>query len=84
MAVCVGNGKIRRVRRAFAKGNPWWMWLIPQIGAGAFFMALLLGQMALSLLMEGSGWMGAMKRKITPVQLVGIALMIIGVAMIRL
>ena len=47
-------------------------------------MALLLGQMALSLLMEGSGWMGAMKRKITLVQFVGIALMIIGVAMIRL
>ena len=99
MTVCVGNGRIRRVRGAFAKGNPWWMWLggicgsisvfgnawlIPQIGAGAFFMAFLLGQMALSLLMEGSGWMGAMKRKITPVQFAGIALMIIGVAMIRL
>lgn len=98
-AVCVGNGKIRRVCGAFAKGNPRWMWLddmygamsvfgnawlIPQIGAEAFFMALLLGQMALSLLMEGHGWMGAMKRKITPVQFVGIALMIIGVAMIRL
>ena len=60
------------------------LWLIPQIGVGAFFMALLLGQMALSFLMEGHGWMGAMKRKITPVQFVGIALMIIGVAMIRL
>ena len=99
MAVCVGNGKIRRVRGAFAKGNPWWMWLggvcgaisvfgnawlIPQIGAGAFFMAFLLGQMALSLLMEGHGWMGAMKRRITSVQLVGIALMMAGVAMLRL
>lgn len=98
-AVCIGNRKIRCVCGAFAKANPWWMWLggvcgaisvfgnawlIPQIGAGAFFMALLLGQMVLSLLMEGCGWMGAMKRKITPVQFVGIALMIIGVAMIRL
>lgn len=98
-AVCIGNGKICRVRRAFAKGNPWWMWLggvcgaisvfgnawlIPQIGTGAFFMALLLGQMALSLLMEGRGWMGAMKRHITFVQLVGITLMVVGVALIRL
>lgn len=98
-AVCIGNGKIGRVRKAFCKGNPWWMWLggvcgaisvfgnawlIPQIGAGAFFMALLLGQMSLSLLMEGRGWLGAMKRQITPVQFVGIVLMVVGVAMIRL
>jgi len=98
-AVCIGNGKIRRARRAFVKGNPWWMWLggvcgaisvfgnawlIPQIGVGAFFMALLLGQMALSLLMESRGWMNAMKKQIAVVQLIGIALMIIGIAMVRL
>ncbi len=97
--VCIGNGKIVCVRKSFAKGNPWWMWLggvcgavsvfgnawlIPQIGTGAFFMALLLGQMSLSLLMEERGWMGAMKRRITFVQLIGIALMVAGVAMIRL
>lgn len=98
-AVCIGNGKIVCVRKAFSRGNPWWMWLggvcgaisvfgnawlIPQIGAGAFFMALLLGQMSLSLLMERRGWLGAMRRQITPVQLAGIALMVAGVAMIRL
>ena len=96
---CIGSGKIRCVRKAFSKQNPWWMWLagvfgaiavfgnawlIPQIGAGAFFMALLLGQMALSLLMEDRGWLGAMKKRITPVQLVGIALMVAGIALIRL
>lgn len=47
-------------------------------------MALLLGLMSLSLLMEERGWMGAMKRRITPIQFVGIALMVAGVAMIRL
>ena len=98
-AFCVGSGKMHCVRKAFSKQNPWWMWLagvfgavavfcnawlIPQIGAGAFFMALLLGQMSLSLLMEGRGWMGAMKRRITPIQFVGIALMVAGMAMIRL
>ncbi len=97
--ICIGNGKIAYVRKSFAKGNPWWMWLggvcgavsvfgnawlIPQIGTGAFFMAFLLGQTALSLLMEGRGWMGAVKRRTTSVQLVGIALMVAGVAMIRL
>lgn len=59
-------------------------WLIPQIGAGAFFMALLLGQMALSLLMEDHGWLGAMRKRITSVQLTGIALMVVGIMLIRL
>ena len=96
---CIGSGKIGCVRKAFSKQNPWWMWLagifgaiavfgnawlIPQIGAGAFFMALLLGQMALSLLMEDRGWLGAMRKRITPVQLAGIALMVAGIALIRL
>ena len=98
-AFCVGSGKIRCVRKAFSKQNPWWMWLagvfgaiavfgnawlIPQIGAGAFFMALLLGQMALSLLMEDHGWLGAMRKRITSVQLTGIALMVVGIMLIRL
>lgn len=59
------------------------VWLIPQIGAGAFFMALLLGQMSVSTIMEHKGWLGAMKRKITPAQLVGIAMMVTRVAIIR-
>ena len=98
-AVCTANRRIVCVRKVFSKGNPWWMWLggvcgaisvfgnawlIPKIGAGAFFMALLLGQMSVSTVMEHRGWLGAMKRRITPVQLVGIALMVAGVAMIRL
>ncbi len=98
-AVCIVNGKMGHARKAFARGNPWWMWLggvcgavsvygnawlIPQVGAGAFFMAFLLGQMSLSLLMEGRGWMGAMKRRTTFIQFAGIALMVAGVAMIRL
>lgn len=98
-AVCAVTGRIGRIRKAFAKGHPWWMWLggacgavavfgnawlIPLVGAGAFFMAYLLGQMSLSLLMEGRGWMGAERKRISPLQLVGIALMLAGVAMIRL
>lgn len=98
-AVCIVSGKLGRIRMAFKKGNPWWMWvgglcgaiavfgnswMIPQIGAGAFFMALLLGQMLLSLLMEKYGWMESVKKQISYVQLAGIALMIAGVAMIRI
>ena len=96
--MCIGNGKLGRIHMTFKKGNPWWMWLggvcgaiavfgnswlIPQIGAGAFFMALLLGQMLLGLLMENYGWMGAIRKRISYVQLTGIALMIAGVVIIR-
>lgn len=97
--VCFASGKLGRMCTAFKNGNPWWMWLggvcgaiavfgnswlIPQIGAGSFFMALLLGQMLLSLLMERYGWMGAARKQISRVQLVGIALMMLGVIMIRI
>ncbi len=98
-ALCIVNGNVGCVRKAFRGENPWWMWLggvcgalavfgnswlIPQIGAGAFFMALLLGQMSLSLLMEKYGWLGAERKRISYIQLVGIVLMVAGVAMIRL
>ncbi len=98
-AVCTATGKIGRARKVFAKGHPLWMWLggacgaaavfgnawlIPLVGAGAFFMAYLLGQMSLSLLMEWRGWMGADRKNISLLQLAGIALMLAGVAMIRL
>lgn len=99
VVVCVWNGKITCVRKVILHPVPWWMWLggvcgaisvfgnswlIPQIGAGAFFMAFLLGQMSLSLLMEGRGWMGAVKKQISYIHVLGILLMFIGVVLIRL
>lgn len=99
IAVCATNGSIIHVRKVFVRGNPWWMWLggvcgaisvfgnawlIPKIGTGVFFTALLFGQMLLSLCMEEYGWMGATKRRITLIQIAGIVLMFAGVALIRL
>ena len=96
---CSLVGIAGRARLAFVGHNPWWMWLggivgavavfgnawiIPQIGAGAFFMLLLIGQMWLSLCMEWRGWMGALRRRITCLQFLGLLLMLLGVAMIRL
>lgn len=98
-AICIVNRKVGRMRMFIRKGNPWWMWLggicgaiavfgnswlIPQIGAGAFFMALLLGQMLLSLLMEKYGWMGAVQKRISYVQIVGVALMMMGVVVLKI
>ena len=96
-SLCSGN--IRQVGKAFSRQHPWWMWLggicgaicvygnawlIPKIGAGLFAMLLLIGQLLLSLLMEQFGWLGAPRKKISAMQIIGILLMLEGVALIRL
>ncbi|MCM1141505.1 MAG: DMT family transporter [Muribaculum sp.] len=97
--VCLLNGSFGKAGRAIREPRPWWMWLggfcgaaavfgnawlIPQIGAGAFFMVLLLGQIILSLCIDGFGWLGATRRKILLIEYVGVAVMIAGVALLRL
>ena len=96
---CTLNGSVRLVGKAFNRQQPWWMWmgglygaiivfgnawLVPKLGVGVFIMALLVGQLSLSMLMEHNGWLGAPRKRITWVQIVGILLMLGGVALIRL
>ena len=96
---CTLNGSVRLVGKAFNRNYPWWMWLgglcgativfsnawlVAHIGVGVFVMALLVGQLALSMLMEHLGWLGAPRKRITWFQIVGILLMLAGVALIRL
>ena len=96
---CTMNGSVRLVGKAFNREQPWWMWmgglygativfgnawLVPKLGVGLFIMALLVGQLTLSMLMEHNGWLGAPRKRITWVQIVGILLMLAGVALIRL
>ena len=96
---CLFSGKIKNISLAFDRRHPWWMWLggicgaitvygnawlIPKIGAGLFTMLLLIGQLSLSLLMEQRGWLGAPQKKITPIQIIGILLMVCGIGCIRL
>ena len=96
---CLCSGSIGQVRLAFRRDCPWWMWLggicgaitvygnawlIPKIGVGLFAMLLLIGQLTLSLLMEQRGWLGAPRKRITALQVIGLLLMLGGVALIRL
>lgn len=96
---CTFRGKVQLVGKAFGRQYPWWMWLggicgattvfgnawlVPKIGVGLFAMSLLIGQLVLSLLMEHFGWLGAPKKHISWMQIVGILLMLGGVALIRL
>lgn len=79
--------------------NPWWMWvggligalyvlgnvvLVPLVGTGLAVVIVLVGLMAGSLLIDQFGWLGAKRHPITVVQIVGLLIMIVGVALIRL
>lgn len=95
---CCLGGSIVKTRKAFTTSAPWWIWmggilgavivygnawLIPLIGVSAFMMALLIGQLLLSLLMERQGWLGAPKKHISWTQYAGIIIMLAGVFMIK-
>ena len=96
---CTAAGQVGAARRAFSRQEPWWMWLggivgaasvfgtawiLPQLGAGVFFMLLLIGQILQGLSMEWRGWLGATRRRISAVQGVGILFMLAGIFIIKL
>lgn len=89
-------GQLRRLREG---SHPWWMWLGGALGAGFVFgnaflqpllgtgltvMLVLLGIMVGSLAIDALGLLGARRKKVTAFQVIGLLLMIGGVALIRL
>jgi len=54
-------------------------WLIPQVGAGPVMITLLAGQILGGLLMSHYGWLGSPVQPVTPMKLLGVAIMIAGV-----
>lgn len=79
--------------------NPWWMWLGgvigatvifstaylgPVIGTGVTVVVMLLGMMLASLLIDIFGFLGSPRRRIHLAQLIGLLVIIAGVALIRI
>jgi len=77
---------------------PWWAWsggmfgavfialailLIPQLGAATFIALLITGQMLTSVAFDHFGWLGLAHRPIDLPRLLGVALLIGGVVLIR-
>jgi transporter family-2 protein len=77
---------------------PWWAWsggafgaifiglsifLVPQIGAATFLALLVTGQMFGSVTFDHFGWMGLPQHPIDAPRLIGVALLIGGVVLIR-
>lgn len=59
-------------------------WLIPQIGAGPLMITLLAGQVLGGLLMSHFGWLGSPVDPVSPIKLLGVAVMVGGVALATL
>ncbi|WBL20320.1 DMT family transporter [Citricoccus sp. NR2] len=88
-----------QLTRPTAGRNPWWMWLggvlgsvyvagnaflVPQIGAGATVVAVLLGMMAGSLLVDHFGLVHVQRKPVAPAQLLALVVMALGVILVRL
>jgi bacterial/archaeal transporter family-2 protein len=76
---------------------PWWAWsgglfgaifiailLIPQLGAATFFAVLMTGQLLCSLAVDHFGVLGVPVHPVSLIRLAGAALLILGVALIRM
>src|SRR3712207_6833489 len=77
---------------------PWWAWsgglfgaifiglsilLVPRLGAATFIALLVTGQMLASVTFDHFGWLGLARRPIDVPRLIGVALLIGGVVLIR-
>jgi transporter family-2 protein len=78
---------------------PWWAWIggalgavfvtssvvVPiRIGAAAFFGIVVAAQLVTSVLADQFGWLAFEQRSVTPLRLVGVALLIAGALLVRL
>ncbi|MGE3148927.1 MAG: DMT family transporter [Pseudorhodoplanes sp.] len=83
---------------ALAARIPWWAWsggmfgaifiglaivLVPQLGAATFIALLVTGQMLASVAFDHFGWLGLAQRSIDLPRIIGVALLIGGVILIR-
>lgn len=81
------------------QGTPWWIWtggilgalyvaltlvLVKKLGSGVLFSAVVLGQMIAALFIDQFGLMGSVKHEITPPRVLGVAMIVSGVALVRL
>ena len=77
---------------------PWWAWsggffgavfialatiLVPELGAATFLALLVTGQMLASVAFDHFGWLGLAQRELDTTRVLGVALLIGGVVLIR-
>jgi transporter family-2 protein len=93
IVVIVGEaGNVARARHA-----PWWaltggvlgavyvttaLIAVRSLGAGGVTAATIAGQLTLSIVVDRMGWLGVDQRPITPTRVLGVALLVAGVALV--
>jgi transporter family-2 protein len=80
------------------KGGPWWVWtggllgvtlviatlgLVSRLGAAFLFALIVVGQMLASVVMDHYGLLGVDRQEVSLLRLVGVALLLAGVVLIR-
>jgi transporter family-2 protein len=88
-----------RHAHAQPRDAPWWAWVggllgafyvtatvvVPvRIGAAAFFGVLVTAQLVMSVLIDQFGWLSFPKHEASPLRLVGVAMLVGGVLLVRL
>ena len=58
-------------------------YLIPRVGAGPFTYALLAGQIISAMVLSHYGWLNSPKQPITPMGILGVIVMVIGIILTR-
>jgi len=56
-------------------------WVIPQVGAGPFTLALLGGQLISGMVLSHYGWLGSPKQPVVTANLIGVVVMFIGIVL---
>ena len=93
-----GRGHIQRITLLVKQRTPWWAllggviggfsiylgaFLVPQIGNGSAIVLGILGQIAVSMLIDTFGLLGGKKRPLTLAQFLGLVIMVAGVVLIE-
>jgi transporter family-2 protein len=80
-------------------GAPWWVWIggllgafyvagsivtAPRLGAAVLIAAVIAGQSLASVVVDHYGWVGFREHHISPGRIVGMALVLAGVALVRI
>jgi transporter family-2 protein len=98
MAAIVLLNRDGAVTAASLEKTPWWSWtgglfgavyvviiivLLPRLGTAALIALFVLGQMIASLAFDHFGWFGVPKHPVDAARIIGVVLLVAGVALIR-
>ena len=99
MICCKEPTAWRYLKNALKQPQPWWQWfggllgaiyiggivlIVPQIGTGGAIVTSLLGLLIGSLLIDQFGLLGANKKPISAIQIIGLLVLLAGVVIIQI